>query len=227
MDRHESHRVVGGGEVEDPEVGDHVADLVEAGGRRSGGGGARVADTRHHVDLLDEGAGRVVRHPVAGRVVDRVAGRAAHPDQLRLGPFPWADGADVLVAGAVDLGRHHDQVATTGPDDVEHPAVGHVGLEDERRRRRSERRRAVDQGGVAVRQDEVGGEGEAGQPGAEGGCRPEGAGHHLAVAAEDVRTGDGAVLGPGDSGGGGVGHAPSLTALAAARSSVASRTAVW
>ncbi len=44
----------------------------------------------------------------------------------------------------------------------------------------------------------------AGQPGAEGGRGPKGAGHHLAVAAEHLGTGDGAVLGPADAGAVGV-----------------------
>src|SRR5689334_17874904 len=78
VQRPQSHRVVRRLEVEHALVGDDAPDLVEL---RHGGGpgrGAVVAHTRHTVDLLDEHASRVVRHPVAGRMVDRVPGRAAH-----------------------------------------------------------------------------------------------------------------------------------------------------
>ena len=66
----------------------HAADLVEARGAFSQRRGAVVADARHHVDLLDEDLGAVVRHPVAGRVVDGVARcaracRAAGPSAAR------------------------------------------------------------------------------------------------------------------------------------------------
>ena len=82
----------------------------------------------------------MVRHPVAGGVVDGVARGAPDAHQLGLRPGPLADGTDVLVAGAVDLGGHHDQVAPPRPHHVEHPPVGHVRLEH---RAPAERRRAV------------------------------------------------------------------------------------
>ena len=85
----------------------------------------------------------------------------------------------------------------------------------------------VDEGRVAVGQHEVRCEGEAGQSRPERRCGPEGTGHDLAVTAEYLGAGDGAVLGPTDTGGGGLGHAPSLAALAAARASAASLVATW
>ena len=51
----------------------------------AGRGRPGVADAADDVDLLDEGAHAVVGHPVAGGVVDRVARRAAHADELHLG----------------------------------------------------------------------------------------------------------------------------------------------
>ena len=125
------HGVVGSVEVEDPEVGHHHADVVEARGGRPGRGGAVVADAAHHVDVLDEAARRVGGNPVARGVVEAVARSAPHPDELRLGPGPVADGAEVLVAEAVDLRRHHHDVAPARPHHVEHPPVGHPRLEHE------------------------------------------------------------------------------------------------
>ncbi len=88
MDGDESHAVVRRLEVEHAEVGDHPADLVETGRRRPGRRRPGVADTGDEVDLIDEGAWRVVGHPVAGRVVDGVAGGATHPDELHLWVAP-------------------------------------------------------------------------------------------------------------------------------------------
>ena len=83
--RAQPHGAVRRLEVEDAQVRDDAADVVEAGGTGPGGGGPGVAHPAHHVDLLDERAHAVVGHPVAGRVVDRVARGAAHADQLHLG----------------------------------------------------------------------------------------------------------------------------------------------
>src|ERR1035441_6215842 len=57
--------------------------------------------------------------------------RMTCPDthQLSFGLGPVADGADVLVAGPVDLGGHHDQVATSRPDHVEYFPVWHVRVD--------------------------------------------------------------------------------------------------
>ena len=200
MVRAQAHGALRRLEVEDAEVGDDAPDVVEARRPGPGRGGPGVADAAHHVDLLHERAHGVVRHPVAGGVVDRVAGRAAHADELHLGPVVGPDGRDVLVAGAVDLARHHHDVAPARPHDVEHAAVGHGGLAHQRRRRGGEGRRADHERGLAVGEDELGGEGQLGQPGPEGGDGAERAGHDLTRPAPGVGAGDDAGLRPGDAG---------------------------
>ena len=59
--------------------------LVKARGAAARGAGAAVADAADDVDVLDERPRAVVRDPVAGRMVDRVAGRPPYADELR----PW------------------------------------------------------------------------------------------------------------------------------------------
>src|SRR5207245_7785669 len=109
---------------EHAEVGYDATDLVEP--RRLGAevGGAVVADPAHRVDALDEDVGRMVGHPVAGDVVDRVAGRATEAEQHRLRHGVVADGGDVLVAVPVDLARTHHHVPPSRPADVEHRPAG-------------------------------------------------------------------------------------------------------
>ena len=70
----------------DAQVAHDPRQLVEARRDRPELGGPVVPDAAHDVDLLDEHLGRVVRHPVAGGVVDRVAGRAPE----RRAAAPWA-----------------------------------------------------------------------------------------------------------------------------------------
>ena len=67
--------------------------------------------------------GECARDPVAGDVLHRVAGRAAHAEQLRLRLRGIADEREVLVAERVDLRRAHHHVAAPRPHDVEHRAV--------------------------------------------------------------------------------------------------------
>ena len=207
--RAQAHGAVGRLEVEHAEVRDDAADVVEARGAGAGRGGPGVADAADDVDLLHEGAHGVVGHPVAGRVVDRVARRAAHADQLHLGLGVRADGRDVLVARAVDLARHHHHVAPARPHHVEDGAVGHGRLADQLGRAGGDGRRADHQRRLAVGEHDVGREGELGQPGAEGGDGAERAGHDLARLAPGVGAGDDAGLGPGHAG---VAHAVTLLA---------------
>ena len=116
MQRDQPHRVIG-----------RARSRRRRGSRPRGGsrGSARrgsergrpvVADARDHVDLRDEGLRAVVRDPVAGRMVDRVARRAAHAEQLRARLLRIADAGDVLVAEAIDLGGAHHHVAPPGPE---------------------------------------------------------------------------------------------------------------
>ena len=82
------------------EVGDHAADLVVAPHRTRRArrrGRSRRRDTTS--TFSHEHARRVVRDPVARGVVDRVAGRAAEAEQLRLRLAPTSPmHGDVLVA---------------------------------------------------------------------------------------------------------------------------------
>ena len=88
------------------EVRDDAHDLVEAARARAELGGAVVADAAHDVDRGHEHARRVARDPVRRLVVDRVAGRAAHAEQLRASAArAIADEREVLVAVLVDLAR--------------------------------------------------------------------------------------------------------------------------
>ena len=85
------------------EVGDDAPELVVLAHPVAELGGAVVPDAGHDVDLLHEHLGRVVGDPVAGDVLHRVAGRAAHAEQLHLRVRRVADEGEVLVAVAVDL----------------------------------------------------------------------------------------------------------------------------
>ena len=198
--RAQPHGALGRLEVEHAEVRDDPGDVVEASGAGAGRRGPGVADPTDHVDLFHEGAHGVVGHPVAGRVVDRVARRAAHADELHLGLGVRADGRDVLVAGAVDLARHHHHVAPARPHDVEDGAVGHVRLADELGRAGGDGRGPTISAASPSVSDDVGREGALGQPGAEGGDGAERADHDLARVAPDVGAGDDARLGPGHAG---------------------------
>ena len=91
--RADPHRVVGRLEVEHAEVRHDAADLVERGPRSGPScGGAVVADARHARRPARRTPRRVVGHPVARRVVDRVARarrgrRAAAPSAWPSGPM--------------------------------------------------------------------------------------------------------------------------------------------
>ena len=183
-------------EVEDAEVRDHAADLVEARGTFAERRRPVVADARDHIDLRDEGFGPVIRDPVAGRVVDGVARRAAHAEQLRARMLGIADAGDVLVAEAIDLGGAHQHVASPRPEQVEDAAIGQPaldhGLEAVRRAQRGDVVQHVVQ---AVRDQQVGGEAELREARAQRREHADRAGQDLAVAAEALGEGDGAQLG--------------------------------
>ena len=120
---HQAHAVVRAAEVEDGEVGDDVPQLVMLLHPLAELRGAVVADAGHDVDLLHEHPRRVRRDPVAGDVLHRVAGRAAHAEQLHLRLRGVADEREVLVAERVELRRTHHHVTAARPHDVEHRAV--------------------------------------------------------------------------------------------------------
>ena len=120
----QTHAVVGTLEVEDGEVGDDAPELVVLAHPVAELGGAVVADAGHDVDVLHEHLGRVVGDPIARDVLHRVAGRAAHAEQLHLRVRGVADEGEVLVAVGVDLRRAHHHVTAARPHHVEHRAVG-------------------------------------------------------------------------------------------------------
>src|SRR5664280_808062 len=183
MHRTQAHDVLRCLEVEDAEVGYHLADLVEPGCRWTGRRGPCVAHTRDHVDLVHKGAGGVVGDPVTGRMVDGVPRSSPDTHQLSLGLGPVADGAD-------------DQVAASRPHHIEHFPVWHVRLDGELGGWGPERRSPDHQCGITVGEHQVGGEGELGQAGSESRGRPEGTGHHLTITPEYLRTCNDAELGP-------------------------------
>jgi hypothetical protein len=73
----------------------------------------------------------MIRDEIARRMIDGVAGRTPHTEELRLRFVPVADGTDVLVAVSVDLTRAHDDVAAARPHDVEYGAIGYEALRDD------------------------------------------------------------------------------------------------
>src|SRR5487761_278860 len=83
---------------------------------------AVVADAADHVDHVDEDPARMAGHPVAGGVIDGVAWRAAHAQELGPGSGPVSDAGDVLVPELVDLRRtHHDVPAAGGHHGEDRP----------------------------------------------------------------------------------------------------------
>ena len=188
--RTQPHRVVGRLEVEHAQVRDDPADLVEPVAGRPDLAHAVVAGARHHVDGLDEAAESVVGHPVAGGVVDEVAGGSPQAEQLRLRPAPVADGGDVLVAVAVDLGGAHHDVAPTRPDDVEDGPVRDVALDHPGRVGDADRQRVRGKDRHRVGHHHVGCEGRLREATADDRAGADGVDEDVAVAAETLGDGD-------------------------------------
>ena len=193
MQRHCAHLVIRAVEVEHTEVGHHPVHVDEAVGWVVG---IDLVPTYsgHDIDRVTEHPLGVIAHPVAGGVVDRVAGCAPDPEHLAGGMLQRSERRQVLVAVTVDLvGAHHHMASAPGQC-LEHPPEGHPALD---------RRGCSDGGGVgdeprlAVGQQDVGGEGQPSQPGADrhdGGHRAD---HDLAGVTEQFGTGDCAHLGAG------------------------------
>ena len=193
--RPETHAVVVRLEVEHGQVGDDEADLVEPGRLLAERRGAVVPDPADRVDALAQHRRAVVRHPVGGRVVDRVAGRAPVAQQLHLRLPVVADGGEVLVAVLVDLGAAHHDVATAVPHPAEHLPI-RVEVLDDLAFGPLERLVVGDEPSLPVRHGEVGLEGGAGQASPDHRDGPDRVGQDLAVAAEALGHGDDAHVRP-------------------------------
>src|SRR5699024_769510 len=108
MYRYQPHRVVWSGEIQHPEIGDHLMDIVETLCCGTGFTCTVVTDTGNHIDLLDEYSFAVFGHPVTGPIVHGVEGSTTYPEQLFRRFIVITDGRNVLVAVAVDLiSTHH------------------------------------------------------------------------------------------------------------------------
>ena len=191
MDAAQPHGVVGRLEVEDGEVRDDHADFVKARRARPRRSRTVVTDTRDTVDAFDEDARRVLRHPVARRVVHRVAGGTAHAEQLRLRPFPRTDAGDVLVPEPVDLRGTHHHVPLSRPGNREEMAEREPSLDQLRGiRRGADGKGRAQQLRVAVGVQEVGLERHRREPHRDRRDRPDRAGEQLAVAAPCLRARD-------------------------------------
>src|SRR5690606_26714073 len=92
--------------------------------------GAIVSNPAHDIDRLDEDVLRMPRHPIARRMVDRVARSTADAEELDLRLLEIADAADVLVAVAIDLGGAHHHMALPPPEHIENLAEGDPALDD-------------------------------------------------------------------------------------------------
>ena len=131
-------------------------------------GGAVVAEPRHDVDLLDEHPRRVLRDPVAGGVVDRVARarracRAAAPSAAPGSPMQamfWLPYRSICDAPIITW-RRPDHTTSNIVRYGFHASIGLVGVVD------AERDAVGDEQRLAVGHHEVGLEHVAGEPAAE------------------------------------------------------------
>ncbi len=183
-------------EVEDTEVGDNAGD-VQVLVCRVLGIDLVVADTAHHVDLVDEHSLGVLGDEVARRVVDGVARGAAHTEHLTRRLLKRAEGGEVLVAVAIELIGAHDYVATARSDDVEHLAERHPSFDGALR---SDCRGVLENEGFTIGDQQVGFGGEPSQASADGGRRRHRAGHDFACTGEDFSARENNVLCAGDGG---------------------------
>ena len=184
----QAHLALGGGEVQHGQVRDHDPHLVEPGRPQAERRRPVVAHPADHVHRLGEHPAGVPRDPVAGRVVDRVARRAAHAEQLGLGPGPVADAGDVLVAEPVNLRGAHHHVPVPAGHHREHRPVRQPALDNVAARRQKVR--------LPVGQQKVRREREPRQPGPERRDEPHRAGQDRAVPAPRLRARNHADLGP-------------------------------
>ena len=190
MQRQRPHGAVGTVEVEDAEVGHHPVHVDEPVGRVVGID-LVPTDPGHHVDGVAEHPLGVVSDPVAGGVVDGVARRASHAEHLAGRVLQGPERRQVLVAVPVDLvGAHHD-VASAPGQRLENPAERHPALD---RAGRADRGRVGQQSGLAVGEQDVGGERQPGQPGADRHHGRHRADHDLTGVAEQFGAGDGTNL---------------------------------
>ena len=179
---------VRGGEVEHGEVGDHDAGSRGTGWPAPSARPGRSRRRRPCRPARRTTRGRVPGHPVAGRVVDGVAGRAAHAEQLRRSAGAQSPMQEMfwLPYRSIWLGAHH-HVPAAGRH---HAKTARYGSQPSSR---SDRRRSRVR--LAVGEQQVGREGEPGQPGAEAGDQADRAGQDLAVAAPRLGARDHADLG--------------------------------
>src|SRR5262249_4848386 len=147
------------------------------------------------VDLLDEHAGRVVRHPVRRLVVDRVPRRASEPDELHARAAVRPQKRDVLITETVDLRRAHHDVTRSAPHDVEHRAVGVPARDDLGRAFDADRHDVLDEECFAVGHHEVGFECRLREPATDHGDGADRVGEDLAVTAPGLRARDDADFG--------------------------------
>ena len=160
MQRHRTHGVVRTVEVEHAEVRHH-AEHVDEPVCRVVGIDLVPTDPGHDVYVVAEHPLGVVADPVTRRVVDRVSRRAPHTEHLPGRVLHGSECGKVLVAVPVDLIRaHHDMAAAPGQR-LEDPPERHPALD---RARRADRRGIGQQPGLAVGEDDVGGERQARQP---------------------------------------------------------------
>ena len=143
-------------------------------------------------------------------MIDQVAGCAAHAEQLGLRlAIVVADGCEVLVAIAIDLGGSHDDMALARPDLIKDRAERHVRLDDGIGRVAAERKISLDRIRNRVGEHQIGlerGSGEATGNHRHGAHRVA---QHLTVATERLGEGDDADL--GERRFGGVAHACPLS----------------
>ena len=216
MQRQRAHLMVGSVEVEHAEVGhhpEHVDEPVCGVGRID----LVPADSRHHVDGIAEHPLGVIADPVARRVVDGVPRCTAHSEHLAGGMLKRAECGQVLIPIPVNLIGTHDDVAPAPCQRLEDAAERHPALD---RACGTERGGVGQQPGLAVGQQDVGGEGQPRESGSDGHHVRHRAHHDLASIAEEFGARDGAHLGSGHGH-----HLPASFAALAASANF--RTAAW
>ena len=212
VQRHRAHRVVGAAEVEDAEVRHHPVDVDEPV-RRVIGIDFVPTDPGHDVDVVAEDALGVVAHPIAGGMVDRVAGRTPHAEHLPARVLKGSERRQVLVAVPVDLVCAHHHVSAAPRQRLEDATERHPAFD---RSCGAERGRIGEEPGLAVGEQDVGGERQACQSRADRHHVGHRADHDLTRVAEQLGTRDGTDLcaGYGDH-------------FIASCASANSRTAAW
>ena len=166
---------VRGGEVQHGQVGDDQPQVVEPARRRRAGRGAVVARRPQTMSTCGhEHPRRVLAHPVAGRVVDRVARRAARPRaaatlgraQSPMHEMFWLPNRSIWLAPIITCRRplasdveHAAGTAASPRPPGAVPGRGPIGGD------------ASEQVRLAVGEQQVRRDGQPGQPGAERGDR--------------------------------------------------------